>query len=480
MFDSPANGSSESSRTRPTIFVLYGATGDLSRRQILPAFYELARLGRMPARWRLVGNGRGDLSESDFQHYVEGVLRAFAPTLSPAAWKEFSQHLRFAGDGFDTDGAGSLLDVLAEAELELAGETRGDVQYVHYLAIPPSAFLELTRDLEAHGFVERSRVVYEKPYGTSLANFEQLDAEVQRVFAEGQIYRVDHILALEAMQDVVHARFTNPWLAAIWNRQHIAQVQVDIPETLDVAQRASFYDSTGAFLDVVVTHLFQMAATVAMGPPSDLSPGALRQARDAALQRFRELDPAEVVLGQFVGYTDIEGVPSDSQTDTLAAARLWVDDERWHGVPFLLRSGKKMAADEQRVTLVLKDPDEGPYAGSDLPPSTISFALHGGGEISMSTTVRRPGLEGGIVQGVAKLSLEDLDGATTAMPYAHLIDHVLSGNQSLFTGADGLRAVWTCIEPILNNRPQVLPYATGSWEPEAVNALAMPGRWFLS
>ncbi|MGI4894453.1 MAG: hypothetical protein ACRYF3_04990 [Janthinobacterium lividum] len=471
--------STEQSSSIPTIFVMYGATGDLARRLVLPAFYELARQDRLPAQWRLVGNGRGDVSHLDFRTHVKEALEEFGPQPSEGPWEEFSDRLLFAGGGFGASDPGSLLDVLKDAKADLAGDEGVEVQYVHYLAVPPGAFLDLTRALETHSLVEGSRVVYEKPYGTSLASFEELDAEVQRVFDESQVYRIDHFLAFEAMQDVIHARFANPWLASIWNREHVAQVQIDIAETLDVAQRASFYDATGAFLDMIVTHLFQMAATVAMQAPADLGPGALQEARDAALQHFRELDPTEVVLGQFEGYTDIDGIPADSQTDTLAAARLWVDDERWSGVPFLLRSGKKMAADEQRITLVLKDPADGPYAGHGVQPATVSFSLLAGGAIDVSMTVRRPGVEGGIAAGTATLALPGLDGATPALPYVHLIDHVLSGDRSLFTGVEGLRAAWTCIERFSQHRPAIQSYANGTWGPVAADALAEPGTWFL-
>jgi glucose-6-phosphate 1-dehydrogenase len=464
-------------QSTPTIFVMYGATGDLARRLVLPAFFDLARQGLLPAQWLIVGNGRGDMAHEDFQTHVREALEEFGPQPSDGPWEEFSRNLRFAGGGFGSDDPGSLLDVLGEARDQLGA----DAQLVHYLAIPPGAFLDLTKALDTHQLVEGSRVVYEKPYGTSLASFEELDAEVQRVFDESQVYRIDHFLAFEAVQDLVHARFANPWLNAVWNAEHVAQVQIDIAETLDVAQRASFYDATGAFLDMIVTHLFQMAATVALHPPADLSAGALQQARDAALTRFRALDPHEVVLGQFEGYTDIDGVPDDSTTDTLAACRLWIDDDVWSGVPFLLRSGKKMAADEQRITLVLKPAADGPYAGREVAgePASISFSLLEGGAIDLSVTVRTPGVEGGLSQATTTLPLDGIAGKHPSLPYVHLIHHVLSGDRSLFTGVEGLRAAWTAVEDFSNHRPAVLPYREGTWGPDDVDRLAEPGSWFL-
>ncbi len=466
---------------KPTVFVMFGATGDLSRRLVMPAFFQLAKLGRLPQRWRLIGSSRGEMSHEDFRGFIREALEEFGPQPSEGPWDDFAEHLLFASGGFSAEDAGALPGVLAEAREQLGAE---DVQLVHYLAIPPGAFLATTRAFEAHGLAAGSRVVYEKPYGTSLASFEELDAEVQRVFDEEQVFRIDHFLAFEAAQDLIHARLANPWLAGVWNREHVAQVQIDIAETLDVAQRADFYDATGAFLDMIVTHLFQLAATVAMEPPADLRPRTVQAARDAAVQRFRELDPDEVVLGQFEGYRDIDGVADGSSTDTLAAARLWIDDERWRGVPFLLRSGKKMAADEQRITLVLKPPAEGPYAAveggeSGGEPAAISFSLLQGGSLDVRAAVRRPGVEGGTVLGTASLPLDRFEGTEPALPYAHLIDHVLSGDRSLFTGVEGLRAAWRAIERFSQHRPAVLPYAEGTWGPDEVDRLAEPGEWFL-
>ncbi|GAB3220484.1 glucose-6-phosphate dehydrogenase [Kineococcus gypseus] len=462
---------------KPTVFVMFGATGDLSRRLVMPAFFQLAKLGLLPPQWRLVGSSRGEMSHEDFRGFIREALEEFGPQPSEGPWDDFAEHLLFASGGFSAEDPGALPAVLAEAHEQLG---TGDVQLVHYLAIPPGAFLATTKAFDAHGLAAGSRVVYEKPYGTSLDTFEELDAEVQRVFDEEQVYRIDHFLAFEAAQDLIHARLANPWLAALWSREHVAQVQVDIAETLDVAQRASFYDATGAFLDMIVTHLFQLAATVAMEPPADLRPETVQAARDAAVQRFRAMGPQDVVLGQFEGYLDIDGVPEGSSTDTLAAARLWVDTERWEGVPFLLRSGKKMAADEQRITLVLKPPATGPYAGDAAgEPAVVSFSLLEGGSLDVRATVRRPGVEGGAVQGTASLALDRFEGTEPALPYAHLIHHVLTGDRSLFTGVEGLRAAWRTIEPFSQDRPAVLPYAEGTWGPAEVDRLAEPGRWFL-
>src|SRR3954447_1433471 len=236
---------------------------------VLPAFFELARRGLLPQRWRLIGNGRGDVSHEDFAGRVHDALAEFGPLGgsdddAARAWEEFRGQLRFAGGGFASDDPGSLLDVIAEAKEEL-GE---DVQFVHYLAVPPEAFEGLTRGLAQHGLTDRARVVYEKPYGTSPTSFRELDDLVLSVLDEEQVFRIDHFLGKEGTQELHVLRFANRLFEQVWSREHVQQVQIDVPETLDVAQRASFYDATGATLDMLVAHLFQVAAEVAMEPPA--------------------------------------------------------------------------------------------------------------------------------------------------------------------------------------------------------------------
>src|SRR4051794_40342440 len=262
---------------------------------VLPAFFDLARRGLLPQRWQLIGNGRGDVSHEDFAGRVHDALTEFGPLGesgddAAGAWEQFRGRLRFAGGGFDSDDPGSLLDVIAEAKSEL-GE---DVQFVHYLAVPPEAFEGLTRGLQEHGLTDRARVVYEKPYGTSPDSFRELDQLVLSVLDEEQVFRIDHFLGKEGTQELHVLRFANGLFHSIWNRAHVQQVQIDVPETLDVAQRASFYAAPGATLDMLVTHLFRVAAEVAREPPVSMSPPDLQAAREAVLAAFRPLAKEDV------------------------------------------------------------------------------------------------------------------------------------------------------------------------------------------
>jgi glucose-6-phosphate 1-dehydrogenase len=459
----------------PTIFVLFGATGDLAKRLVLPAFYQLAAVGLLPRQWLLVGNGRGNVTHEEFRAHVRDVLTEFGPHPDKQAWDAFSARLLFAGGGFNSDNPGSLLDVLGGARESVGG----DPQLVHYLAVPPVAFAEITKGLGHHGLAKNARVVYEKPFGTSPQSFRALDRVVHSVLDEQQVYRIDHFLGKEATQDLHVLRFANELFAAMWNREHIESVQIDVPEKLGITDRSVFYDATGAVLDMLVTHLFQVAAEVAMEPPASLEAADLQAAREKVIRSFRQLDPAEVVLGQFSGYKDVPGVAARSKQNTYVAARLWIDNPRWRGVPFYLRTGKRLAASRQRVSIILRKPD-GPLAAQLHDGSNIlSFSLTGDGEIDLKLVAKKPGAGLDLDPAKAAIPLSGLKGADPLPPYVRLIHDVLIGDRSLFTRPDGLAAVWKVAGPLLDNPPRIAPYAAGSWGPAAAGKLIAPGRWLL-
>ena len=458
----------------PVVFVLFGATGDLAKRMVIPAFYTLAAQKLLPENYLLVGNGRGDVTHEDFRGHVHKVLTEFGPRPETGPWNDFSSRLRFAGGGFDTDDAGSLLDVIAEAKKELGDHA----QLVHYFAVPPVAFPELTAALGEHDLAHGSRVVYEKPFGTSPENFRELDAAVHKVLDEQQVYRIDHFLGKEATQDLHVLRFANSLFANAWNRHHIKAVQIDAPEKLDIDDRALFYDATGAMLDMLITHLFQVAAEVAMEPPASMDARDLQSAREGVIAQFRPLDPAEVVLGQYDGYLDVKGIKPGSTTDTFVAARMWVDNDRWQGVPFLMRTGKRMAGATQRVSILLKDPKNPPF---DVPRDggVLTLSLEGNGEVDLSMVVKEPGPGLDLTVSNAVIVLGDVEGSDALPPYVRLIHDVLIGDRSLFTRPDGLASAWAVLQPVLDNRPAVQSYPQGSWGPAAAAELAAPDRWLL-
>jgi glucose-6-phosphate 1-dehydrogenase len=441
---------------------------------VLPAFYTLAIEGLLPHDWVLVGNGRGDISHESFRDHVHRALIEFGPAPDQGPWKHFAQRLMFAGGGFSADSPGSLLDVIAHARSHLGA----DAQFVHYLAVPPAAFADITKALGAHRLAAGARVVYEKPFGTSQASFRALNRVVRSVLDESQVYRIDHFLGKEATQELHVIRFANELFGAMWNAEHIESVQIDAPETLGVSDRAEFYDATGAVLDMLVTHLFQVAAEVAMEPPSSLDAGDLQAAREKVIRRFRPLNPAEVVLGQFVGYRDIKGVKPRSKTDTYVAAKLWIDNPRWRDVPFFLRTGKRLAVDEQRVSIILRTPRR-PLTSLPSQDNVLSFSLSGSGEIDQTLLAKKPGIELTVEPATVRLPLSELPDAEPLPPYVRLIHDVLMGDRSLFTRPDGIAAAWRCVQPVLDDPPRLAPYDQGSWGPPRARKLVAPGRWLL-
>ncbi|MDJ0395960.1 glucose-6-phosphate dehydrogenase (NADP(+)) [Rhodococcus sp. G-MC3] len=460
--------------SQPTIFVLFGATGDLAKRMVLPAFYQLHVEGLLPEKWLLVGNGRHDTSDDEFREHVRGALEEFGSDLASDAWDDFAAGIRFAGNGFTVEDAGQLPEVVEAGRGEI-----GDAQLVHYIALPPSAFEDYTKALGAHGLAEGARVVYEKPFGTSQKAFEQLDKAVHEVLHEKQIYRIDHFLGKEATQNLHVLRFANGMIDGIWNAEHVDHVQIDVPEKLNIDDRAEFYDATGAVLDMLVTHLFQVAAEIAMEPPASLQAEDLQSARESVIACFRPIDTTEVVLGQYDGYRDVDGVAEDSVVDTFVAAKLWVDTDRWRGVPFLLRTGKMLGVSAQRVSLVFKKPANSPLTDLPYDGATLTFDLSGNGAIDMAMTVKEPGPDFDLSVGHLTLPLRSVPDAEPLSPYSRLILDVLNGDRSLFTRPDGLAHVWEVAAPLLDNPPPIKSYAGGSMGPKEADELAAPCGWLV-
>jgi glucose-6-phosphate 1-dehydrogenase len=460
---------------QPTTLVLFGATGDLAHRLVLPAFWQLAKADLLPKEWRLIGNGRGDVAHEDFRAAIKDSLTDAKLDPSGPVWETFASRCFFAGGGFDPEDPHDLADAVAKADEELGGSP----QRIFYLAVPPSAFADITAGIGNHHLTERSRVVYEKPFGTSMTSFRELDKAVRDVLDEEQVYRIDHFLGKEAAQDVHTIRFANGPFERSWCKESVDSVQIDVPETLDVANRASFYDATGAILDMVVTHLFQLVAEVAMDPPASLQPEDIAKAREAVIGCFRPLTADDVVLGQYEGYTDIKDVPKDSTTETFVAMRLMIDNERWEGVPFLLRTGKCLAESKQRISIVFKAPEERRHDDLPNPGTVLSFELSGAGQISLAVIANRPSPATGLARIDAELPLDRSFHSDVLPAYARLVRDILEGDKTAFTRPDGLESVWRAAQGMLDSKPKPITYAEGSWGPAEAAALAGDTGWIL-
>jgi glucose-6-phosphate 1-dehydrogenase len=463
------------------VIVLFGATGDLARRKLLPGIYHLAQAGLMPRRFRIVGVARRDVGDDGFRELArQAVEDCGRRPPEPGDWDRFAECLRFAGVG---EGLDPLAAALGDAREEL-GE---DVRVLHYLSLPPRAAGSTARALGAFGLGVGARVVTEKPFGVDLASARELNRCLRSAFGEDEIFRIDHYIGREAVQNLLALRFANGMFEPVWNRTHIDHVQIDVPETLSIEMRAGFYEETGAFRDMVVTHLFQVLGFVAMEPPTSLEAKALTIEREKVFDSMSPLDPAGVVRGQYDGYRDEEGVAADSDTETFVALRTFVDNWRWSGVPFYLRSGKRLAENRHILTVAFSQPPRRMFpldceqVAESFGYDHLTFELGDPGSISASFLAKVPGPTMHLGEAHMRFSYADTFGGTERAldAYERLIHDVMLGDRTLFTGSDGIERLWEVSAPLLEDPPPVRSYPVGSWGPQEIDALIAPRRWHL-
>ena len=462
----------------PTTVVLFGATGDLAQRKLLPGLLHLFQAGLLN-EVQVVGTS---LDNHDRDSFVELARQAVAEYggegPDPEGWAEFSKRIRWApGEG----GAETLRDVVAEAEAEFGTD---ELRRLHYLSVPPKAALPVVHLLRDAGLVERSRIIMEKPFGTDLESARKLNHELHEVFDEEQIFRIDHFLGKEAAQNILAFRFANGLFEPIWHRNHIDHVQIDVPEELGLAQRANFYEATGAYRDMVVTHLFQVLAFTAMEPPTALEPRAISEEKNKVFRSMLPIEPSDVVRGQYIGYRDIEDVAHDSETETFIALKCYVDNWRWAGVPFYLRTGKRLAEGARIISIAFREPPRSmfpPGSGvGDNGPDHLTFDLADQSKMSLSFYGKRPGPGMRLNKLSMQFAMHETDWAGAVLEaYERLIYDAARGDRTLFTSADGIERLWELSSPLLDNPPVVRPYQQGSWGPNRIHQLIAPRAWRL-
>jgi len=461
----------------PTVIVLFGATGDLAARKLLPGLLHLAQSGMLP-EYRIIGVARSELNDEEFRNLARQACDQYATgKISLLQWAGFEKTLSFVPQSAGPDG-------LAAAVTRAEGSIGGEVRRLHYLSIPPAAAADIIEMLGKADLVDRSRVIMEKPFGTDLASAKALNDTVHRIFDEEQVFRIDHFLGKEAAQNILAFRFANGLFEPIWNRDHIDHVQIDVPETLGVDDRVEFYESTGAFKDMVVTHLFQILGFMAMEPPTALESSAISEEKNKVFRSLRPLDVTQVVRGQYVGYRDIPGVAPDSDTETFVALRCEIDNWRWAGVPFFLRTGKRMGGGERIISIAFREPPksmfpEGSGVGTQG-PDHLTFDLADSSKLSLSFYGKKPGPG----MKLEKLSLqfalhETGQDADVLEAYERLIYDAVIGDHTLFNTAEGIERLWELSEPLLDDPPPVLPYEPGTWGPGAIGDLISPRTWRL-
>ena len=428
--------------------------------------------------FRIVGNARSELDQDGVRKLAREAIEEFARCpVNEEELDRFTSRLTYVGEGAGPDG---LASAVAMAEAELGDGPRR----LYHLSIPPAAATEVVRLLGEAGLAERARVIMEKPFGTDLESARALNATLHEVFTEDQIFRIDHFLGKEAAQNILALRFANGLFEPIWNRNHIDHVQIDVPETLAVGSRGGFYEETGAFRDMVVTHLFQVLAFLAMEPPTALAPGPIAEEKVKVFRSLRELDPDRIVRGQYEGYRSEPGVAPDSQTETLVALECTIDNWRWSGVPFYLRTGKQMAEGARIISIAFSEPPQSMFpAGSgvgEYGPDHLTFDLDETSRLSLSFYGKRPGPTMTLEKLSMQFSLVETEQeGDTLEAYERLIREAMNGDHTLFTTAAGIERLWEVSAPLLEHPPQVQPYPDGSWGPEAVHDLIAPNRWRL-
>ena len=334
------------------------------------------------------------------------------------------------------------------------------------------------------GLVDRARIIMEKPFGTDLASARALNASLHETFAEEQIFRIDHFLGKEAALNILAFRFANGLFEPIWNRDHIDHVQIDVPETLALEARAAFYESTGAYRDMVVTHLFQVLAFMAMEPPTALEPAAISEEKNKVFRSMLPIQPSDVVRGQYSGYRDEQGIAPHSETETFIALKCQIDNWRWAGVPFYLRTGKRMAEGARIISIAFREPPKSMFpAGSGVAaqgPDHLTFDLADASKLSLSFYGKRPGPGMKLDKLSLQFALHETGKVGDVLEaYERLIHDAMSGDHTLFTTAEGIERLWELSTPLLEDPPPVRPYAPGSWGPNAIHQLVAPHAWRL-
>lgn len=460
-----------------TTVVLFGATGDLAKRKLLPGLLHLHE-SCLLAGLRVVATSLEDLSREQFIDLVFSAVKEHSSHhVSAEDLQEFADRIHWVPG---KAGLGGLKAAVEESQGILGAES----QLLHYVSVPPKAALTVVREIEQAGLVRGSRIVMEKPFGTDLASARELNAELHKVFKEEQIFRIDHFLGKEPAQNILAFRFANGLFEPIWHRNHIDHVQIDVPETLGLEQRADFYEATGAYRDMVVTHLFQVLAFTAMEPPTALEPKAISEEKNKVFRSMAPIDPRNVVRGQYVGYRDEEGVAPDSETATFVALKCFVDNWRWAGVPFYLRTGKKMAEGARIISIAFKEPPQSmfpPDSGvGDNGPDHLTFDLADRARMSLSFYGKRPGPGMKLDKVSMQFSMQDTDWAGAALEaYERLIYDAARGDRTLFTSAEGIERLWEVSQPLLDNPPLVRPYQPGTWGPNQIHQLIAPFAWRL-
>jgi glucose-6-phosphate 1-dehydrogenase len=466
----------------PHVAVIFGGSGDLTKRKLLPAFWHLWLQGLLPQGFALVGYARTEMTAQEFREYAFDNIKQFSKhTPDGEAWDEFAKRLSYFRGAFVEPGAmREFAPFLEKIDAEFGTEGRRFFD----AAVPPSVYADIVHRIGEAGLQKNGKIVFEKPFGHDLESARELNAVIHSVFDESQVFRIDHYLGKETVQNILAFRFANGMFEPIWNRRYIDHVQITVAEMIGIEGRGAFYEQVGNIRDMISTHLFQVMTFVAMEPPVSFEPDRLRDETVKALRSAEIAGVDRVVRGQYAGYREEPGVAPDSTTETFSAMQLDLDNWRWAGVPFYLRTGKGLAAKVSEITLKFKKVPFNVFRGSDMDlpmRDHLTVRVQPNEGITIAFNAKRPGP--GMQLGRVAMEFdyaEDFPQSEIADAYELLILEAMRGDHSLFIRQDGVESAWEILEPVLDHPTPICFYEMGSWGPSEADDLIAPRRWHVT